>query len=72
MFDRKDIAQLKKDIVLDVELLNSRFKLHTRWGVFSPRSIDDGTLLLMKYISANENDIGGFLAPDRLMMVRFF
>ena len=34
MFDRKDIAQLKKDIVLDVELLNSRFKLHTRWGVF--------------------------------------
>ena len=57
MFDRKDIAQLKKDIVLDVELLNSRFKLHTRWGVFSPRSIDDGTLLLMKYISANENDI---------------
>ena len=57
MFDRKDIAQLKKDIVLDVELLNSRFKLHTRWGVFSPRSIDDGTLLLMKYISANVNDI---------------
>ena len=45
MFDRKDIAQLKKDIVLDVELLNSRFKLHTR---------------------------GGFLVPDRLMMVRFF
>ena len=57
MFDRKDIAQLKKDIVLDVELLNSRFKLYTRWGVFSPRSIDDGTLLLLKYISANENDI---------------
>ena len=57
MFDRKDITQLKKDIILDVELLNSRFKLHTRWGVFSPRSIDDGTLLLMKYIGANENDI---------------
>jgi|GEM_PF-5774476 len=45
MFDRKDITQLKKDIILDVELLNSRFKLHTRWGVFSPRSIDDGTLV---------------------------
>ena len=57
MFERKDISRLKKDIVLDIELLGSKFKLHTRWGVFSPRSIDDGTLLLMKYISADENDV---------------
>ena len=57
MFERKDISRLKKDIVLDVELLGSKFKLHTRWGVFSPRSIDDGTVLLMKYISADENDV---------------
>ena len=51
MFERKDISKLKKDTILDVELLGSKFNLHTRWGVFSPRSIDDGTLLLMKYIS---------------------
>ena len=57
MFERKDISRLKKDIVLDVELLGSNFNLHTRWGVFSPRSIDDGTVLLMKYISADENDV---------------
>ena len=57
MFERKDISRLKKDIVLDVELLGSKFNLHTRWGVFSPRSIDDGTFLLMKYISADENDV---------------
>ena len=57
MIERKDISRLKKDIVLDVELLGSKFKLHTRWGVFSPRSIDEGTLLLMKYISADENDV---------------
>ena len=57
MFDKKNIPELKKDIVLDVELLGSRFNLHTRWGVFSPRSIDDGTLLLLKYISADENDV---------------
>lgn len=57
MFERKDISRLKKDIVLDVELLGSKFNLHTRWGVFSPRSIDDGTVLLMKYISADENDV---------------
>ena len=53
MFERKDISKLKKDTILDVELLGSKFNLHTRWGVFSPRSIDDGTLLLMKYISAD-------------------
>ena len=57
MFERKDISRLKKDIVLDVELLGSKFNLHTRWGVFSPRSIDEGTVLLMKYISADENDV---------------
>lgn len=57
MFDKKNIPELKKDIVLDVELLGSRFNLHTRWGVFSPRSIDDGTLLLLKYISADDDDV---------------
>jgi 16S rRNA G1207 methylase RsmC len=57
MFERNDIAKLKRDIVLNVELLGSKFNLHTRWGVFSPRSIDDGTLLLLKYIGANEDDI---------------
>jgi 16S rRNA G1207 methylase RsmC len=57
MFERKDISKLKKDTILDVELLGSKFNLHTRWGVFSPRSIDDGTLLLMKYISADESDV---------------
>jgi len=57
MFERKDISKLKKDIILDIELLGTKLNLHTRWGVFSPRSIDDGTLLLMKYISADEGDV---------------
>ncbi len=57
MFERKDIAELKKDIVLDIELFDSKLKLHTRWGTFSPRAIDDGTKLLMKYFSADIDDI---------------
>ena len=57
MFERKDIAKLKKDIVLDVELFNSKLKLHTRWGTFSPRALDDGTKLLMKYFSADIDDV---------------
>jgi 16S rRNA (guanine1207-N2)-methyltransferase len=57
MFERKDIAKLKKDIVLDVELFGSNLKLHTRWGTFSPRDLDDGTKLLMKYFSADIDDV---------------
>jgi len=57
MFERKDIAKLKKDIVLDVELFDSNLKLHTRWGTFSPRALDDGTKLLMKYFSADIDDV---------------
>ena len=57
MFERKDISKLKKDIILDVNLLDSDLSLHTRWGLFSPRAIDDGTMLLMKYLSVNDDDV---------------
>ena len=57
MFERKDIPKLKKDIILDVNLLDYDLSLHTRWGLFSPRLIDDGTMLLMKYLSIDVNDI---------------
>ena len=57
MFDRKDIVNLKKDIEIVVNLLDNELTLHTRWGVFSPRSIDEGTMLLMKYIEVGVSDI---------------
>ena len=57
MFDRKDIVNLKKDIEIVVNLLDNELTLHTRWGVFSPRSIDDGTMLLMKHIEVGVSDI---------------
>ena len=43
MFEKKDIANLKKDLEIVVNLLDNELTLHTRWGVFSPRSIDEGT-----------------------------
>jgi len=57
MFDRKDIVNLKKDIEIVVNLLDNELTLHTRWGIFSPRSIDEGTLLLMKHIEVGVYDI---------------
>ena len=57
MFDRKDIVNLKKDIEIVVNLLDNEITLHTRWGVFSPRSIDEGTMLLMKHIEVGVSDV---------------
>ena len=57
MFDKKDIINLKKEIEIVVNLLDNELTLHTRWGVFSPRSIDEGTLLLMRHIEVDENDV---------------
>ena len=57
MFEQKDIVNLKKDIEIVVNLLDNELTLHTRWGVFSPRSIDKGTILLMKHIEVGVSDI---------------
>ena len=57
MFNRKDIAKLKDDLVFEDEIFGSKLKFNTRWGVFSPRAIDDGTKLLMKNFSADIDDV---------------
>ncbi|TEU21914.1 MAG: class I SAM-dependent methyltransferase [Gammaproteobacteria bacterium] len=56
MFTRQDIPKLKQDLNIQATLLGHDLTLKTRWGVFSPRAIDDGTLLLMKYLSIDEHD----------------
>ncbi|CAC9611302.1 16S rRNA (guanine(1207)-N(2))-methyltransferase (EC 2.1.1.172) [uncultured Gammaproteobacteria bacterium] len=56
MFMRNDIKKLKQDLSIKTNLLNHDLTLKTRWGVFSPRAIDDGTTLLMKYLQVNETD----------------
>ena len=56
MFTRQDIPKLKKDLSIQTTLLGHDLTLKTRWGVFSPRSIDDGTLMLMKYLEVAKKD----------------
>ncbi len=56
MFNRDDIPKLKQDLTIESNLLDQSLKLKTRWGVFSPRAIDDGTVLFMKYLDINNND----------------
>lgn len=56
MFYRQDIAKLKQDLTIQTHLLGHDLTLNTRWGVFSPRAIDEGTQLLMKYVQIESND----------------
>jgi 16S rRNA G1207 methylase RsmC len=56
MFSRKDIPKLKQDLSIQTNLLGHDLTLKTRWGVFSPRAIDEGTLLLMKYLNITKDD----------------
>jgi 16S rRNA G1207 methylase RsmC len=44
------LASLREDIVFEAELLGRRYELHSTWGLFSPRGIDDGTRLLLEHI----------------------
>jgi 16S rRNA G1207 methylase RsmC len=57
LFTRSDATRLKQDLQLKAKLMNVDLKFNTRWGVFSPRAIDDGTELIMKYITVDSDDI---------------
>mgnify|MGYP001603298017 CR=1 FL=1 len=56
---RKDIAELKRDIVFSASLQEREFTFHTTWGLFSPTRIDQGSKMLLEYIQ---------FAPDALVL----
>ena len=43
-----DLDALRRDLVLDAALPGGTLRLHTRWGLFSPRQVDDGSRLLLE------------------------
>jgi 16S rRNA G1207 methylase RsmC len=49
------IDSLRNDIEFDVTMREQPLHFHTTWGLFSPREIDEGTLLLLKYIEVDED-----------------
>ncbi len=56
MFTRSDIPKLKQDLKIQANLLGHDLTLQTRWGVFSPRAIDDGTVMFMQYLDIASTD----------------
>ena len=56
--DSTDIARLRADLEWSAELpgRDRPLRFRTTWGLFSPRGLDDGTLLLLRHFRANPGD----------------
>lgn len=62
-----DLNKLRQDIVFHENLCGRELSFHTTWGLFSPREIDEGTRLMLKYIEVEQDsdilDIGCGYGP---------
>lgn len=52
----EEIKKLRQDISFRETLCDIPFVFHSTWGLFSPRNIDEGTLLLLQYLDIKETD----------------
>ncbi|QKI90076.1 class I SAM-dependent methyltransferase [Thiomicrorhabdus xiamenensis] len=51
------IEQLKQDLHIEAKLMDKPLKFATTWGIFSPREIDSGTDLLLRYLEIKEDEV---------------
>ena len=56
MLDQAQINAYRKDINFTATLAGNTLNFCSTWGIFSPREIDAGTQLLMKYIKVKPDD----------------
>lgn len=56
MLDKKTLDFYRKDNAFSATLSDQTLNYRSTWGIFSPREIDAGTQLLMKYISIHPDD----------------
>lgn len=50
------LREIRKDLRFDAELCGQQLTFTSTWGIFSPRTIDEGTELLLKYIRIEPDD----------------
>lgn len=50
------IDKLRKDIVFSTSLRDQFLSFNSTWGLFSPREVDEGSELLLRYIELKETD----------------
>ncbi len=51
------LEHLRKDLVIDTTLMTNRLTLHSTWGLFSPRAIDEGSELLLEHLIVKADDV---------------
>jgi 16S rRNA (guanine1207-N2)-methyltransferase len=49
--------QLRQDIVFTTSLRDKPLTFHSTWGLFSPKAVDEGTMLLVKYLDIKSDDV---------------
>ena len=69
-----DIARLKEDIVIRTRLRERTFTLHSTWGLFSPREVDEGSALLIEHFDVTDGqrtlEIGCGYGPIGIAIAR--
>lgn len=74
MTDNAYLREIRQDIRFDAELCGHFFSFLSTWGIFSPREIDEGTDLLLKYLEINPTDdcfdLGCGYGPVGLVMAK--
>ena len=54
--NKDPIDKLREDIVFNTTLRGQPLTFHSTWGIFSPREVDEGSLLLLDYVDINPGD----------------
>lgn len=56
MLSKSELDKIRQDIIVSSNMRDVSLTLHSTWGIFSPREIDEGTQLLLKYIAIKQTD----------------
>jgi len=74
MTKNADLSKLRQDIVFCETLCGQPLTFHSTWGIFSPKSIDKGSIMLLDYLEIEEYfdclDLGCGYGPIGLTMAR--
>lgn len=71
---KSDIARYKQDIIITTRLRGHTLILHSTWGLFSPKEIDEGSALLIEHFDVEDGqktlEIGCGYGPIGIAIAR--
>ena len=74
MLSDSELDKLRQDLVVHSNMRDVPLTLYSTWGIFSPREVDEGTELLMRYIDVKPDadclDLGCGYGPIGLTLAR--